>query len=320
MKKGCQQRKLLIVGATPQSAGVGGVTVHVDRLMQFLDRKKFPYELFDYKKESLIGIIGKVRHSDVVHLHISNPYYRFIVAVLCTLFRKKYIMTLHGKYVKTESKPWPLIWYAIKKATVPIVLNQVSYDTCISINQNTLLLPAFIPPQKDEQLEQDVVNIVNNIHSQGKQVVVTYGYDDQKDVCGREVYGVSFLVPIFNDSNEYGLIVSTPTGCYKRLYEERYSNVYFIDHPLSLYELLKASDVFVRNTSKDGDSLSVKEALYLGKKVICTNVIDRPNGVLLFPYSDKDALMACLNKPVENKKIAVESAEEKLLKLYNGIV
>lgn len=320
MDKDRHNRKLLIVGSTPQSAGVGGVTVHVDRLRQYLDRKGFPYELFDYKIAPLRGIIDKVRHSDVIHLHICNPYFMFCLAMLCSLIHKKFILTLHGKYVKTEQKPWPLIRYAIKKATVPIVLNQISYNTCSVINKNTTLIPAFIPPQTKESLEQDVIDIVNKIRSQGKQVAVTYGFDDQKDVNGREVYGVSFLIPIFNDNKEYSLIVSNPTGCYKQRFEREYPNVYFIDHPLSLYELLKISDLFVRNTSKDGDSLSVKESLYLGKRVICTDVIERPHGVQLFSYSDQKSFMDCLNAKNVLNGITVESGEEKLLKLYNSLV
>lgn len=320
MGKKLHQGKLLIVGATPESAGAGGVTIHVNRLTQYLDKKGFPYEQYDYKKEPFFKIIGKVLRSNVVHLHISNPYYRFFLAMLCTQFHKKFIMTLHGKYVKKEQKPWPLISYAIKKATVPIVLNKTSYDTCININKNTLLLPAFIPPQKKEELEKGVIEIVNDIHEQGKLVVVTYGFNDQKDANGMEVYGVSFLIPIFNDNKDYRLIVSDPSGCYKMRFAKKYPNVYFIDHPLSLYELLKISDVFVRNTSKDGDSLSVKEALYLGKKVICTDVIERPKGVLLYPYSDKEALLTCLNTRVEKKELIIECAEEKLLSLYKFLV
>ena len=311
---------LLIVGATPKSAGVGGVTVHVERLLQFLTKKGFQYELFDYKKESLFGIFGKVKCSNLIHLHICNPFYMFLLAVICRICRKKFVLTLHGKYTETEQKPWVLIKYAIKKATVPIVLNQLSYDACIGINPRTTLIPAFIPPQKEDVLEPDVKDIVEKIHSEGKKVAVTYGYDDFVDANGKEVYGVSFLLPLFNSNKDHSLIVSNPTGCYKRKYAEAYPNVYFIDHPLSLYELLKISDVFVRNTSKDGDSLSVKEALYLHKRVICTDVVERPEGVCLYKYSDKESFMSCMDSDIDYSNVEAESGEEKILDLYHQLI
>lgn len=314
------KNKLLIVAATPESAGVGGVTVHVERLLQYLDKKGFIYELFDYKKAPLFSVLNKVWHSEVIHLHISNPYYRFFLAVICVVFCKKYILTLHGKYTETEQKPWLLIKFAIKKATVPIVLNQISYKTCIGINPQTKIFPAFIPPQIEETLEPDVKDFVEKIHSEGKKVAVTYGYDDIVDVTGREVYGVGFLIPIFNKNKEYSLIVVNPTGNYKKNYSNKYPNVYFIDRPISLYELLKVSDLFVRNTSKDGDSLSIKEALYLHKKVICTDVVERPKGVCLYSYSDIDSFMSCLNANNESDIVEVASCEEKILDLYRKMI
>lgn len=312
--------ELLIVGSTPESAGVGGVTVHVERLIQYLKRQGFPYDLFDYKRESLFGIIGRIRTSKIVHLHICNPYYMFLVALICRFFRKKYVLTLHGKYAKSEQKPWALIQYCIRKASVPIVLNQTSYDTCICINPRTALIPAFIPPQTQESLELDVKGIVDSIRAKGKKIAVTYGFDDSTDINGREIYGISFLIPIFNENNDYALIVANPTGCYKRKFAHQYPNVFFIDHPLSLFELLKLSDVFVRNTSKDGDSLSVKEALFLHKKVICTDVIERPKGVYLFSYSDKNSFLTCLNADSDCQRIMVESGEDKILELYQKLI
>ena len=203
---------------------------------------------------------------------------------------------------------------------MPIALNQVSYDACFDINPRTTLIPAFIPPQKNDVLEPDVKNLVETIHCAGKKVAVTYGSDDSMDANGREVYGVSFLLPLFNNTKDYSLIVLNPTGCYKSKYAETYPNIYFIDHPLSLYELLKISDVFVRNTSKDGDSLSVKEALHLHKKVICTDVVERPKGVCLYTYSDKDSFMSCLYSDNECDNVEAESGEEKILDLYRQLI
>jgi glycosyltransferase involved in cell wall biosynthesis len=72
-------------------------------------------------------------------------------------------------------------------------------------------------------------------------------------------------------------------------------NVIFISYPHSYYELLKKVDVMIRATSTDGDSISVKEALYLGKKVICSNVVSRPKETILYNYNDKEDLVTIIN-------------------------
>lgn len=47
--------------------------------------------------------------------------------------------------------------------------------------------------------------------------------------------------------------------------------------------------MIIRNTPTDGDSLSVKEALYLHKPILATDAVSRPKGVILFKYNDEES-------------------------------
>jgi glycogen(starch) synthase len=58
--------------------------------------------------------------------------------------------------------------------------------------------------------------------------------------------------------------------------------------------VLEASDVFVRPTWADGDSVTVREALALGCRVVASEVGHRPPGCVLFPAGDRAALASCL--------------------------
>ncbi len=58
----------------------------------------------------------------------------------------------------------------------------------------------------------------------------------------------------------------------------------------SALAVMAAADLFLRPTHADGDSVSVREALALGRKVVCTTVGTRPPGVLLVPPGDAVAL------------------------------
>lgn len=58
--------------------------------------------------------------------------------------------------------------------------------------------------------------------------------------------------------------------------------------------LIAACDVFVRPTLADGDSVSVREALVLGRRVVATSVGNRPPEVTLVPPGDPAALADAL--------------------------
>jgi glycogen synthase len=64
-----------------------------------------------------------------------------------------------------------------------------------------------------------------------------------------------------------------------------------VDHPSAL-AVVARSDVFVRATRADGDALSVREALALGRGVVASDVGHRPPGCLLFRAGDPVALAA----------------------------
>ncbi|HEY6099557.1 MAG TPA: glycosyltransferase family 4 protein [Anaeromyxobacter sp.] len=66
--------------------------------------------------------------------------------------------------------------------------------------------------------------------------------------------------------------------------------------------VLAASDVFVRPTRVDGDSVSVREALALGCPVVASDVGHRPPGCLLFPAGDAAALEARLGEAISGAR------------------
>jgi len=63
-----------------------------------------------------------------------------------------------------------------------------------------------------------------------------------------------------------------------------------LDHEMCL-ALMARSAVFLRPTYRDGDSISVREAVALGVPVVASNVGTRPEGVLLFEAGDLDGLV-----------------------------
>ena len=65
-------------------------------------------------------------------------------------------------------------------------------------------------------------------------------------------------------------------------------------HRPAALALIAGSDVFVRPTLADGDSVSVREAIALGRVVVASSVGTRPPEVRLVPPADAGALAAAL--------------------------
>ncbi|HZX94471.1 MAG TPA: glycosyltransferase family 4 protein, partial [Myxococcales bacterium] len=83
--------------------------------------------------------------------------------------------------------------------------------------------------------------------------------------------------------------------------------------------LMAACDVFVRPTLADGDSVSVREALALGRPVVATSVGHRPDGVRLVPPGDAAALAEALAAAAEAGALPAGPAAnglQRILSLY----
>jgi glycosyltransferase involved in cell wall biosynthesis len=86
--------------------------------------------------------------------------------------------------------------------------------------------------------------------------------------------------------------------------------------------LLALSDLFVRPTRADGDSLSVREALALGRKVIASSASVRPAATHTFPAENAEALSEAIFHALSNPAPTDERPEDclpALLDLYRRL-
>lgn len=72
--------------------------------------------------------------------------------------------------------------------------------------------------------------------------------------------------------------------------------------------LLSRSDVFLRSTLIDGDSMSVREALYLGVPTVASNTPFRPDGVVLFERGDADDMAEKIRMALESERGSPDAA------------
>lgn len=319
--------KLLIIGTLPKNSGIGGVTIHISRLLKLLDEKNIGYLFVDYRIESIFTILRLILKSHIVHLHATNSLFKFLCALCCRIFRKKIVITFHGNIGSYKNINRLLNLLTIRIISVPVFINANSMEIGKKKNKNSKLFSAFIPPSDMDILDDEILNLVYELKKRYKFLFSANAYNYVLNENGNEIYGITFLLSIFKEfQTEYALLISDPSGGYKAHFLAKNiflpPNVKLISHPHSFYQLLKYVDVFLRPTSTDGDSLSVKEALFLGKPVVCSDVVDRPLGTIVYHEGSEADFKRQITRSLSLKHkncIQFQNGGEQLIELYKSL-
>ena len=70
--------------------------------------------------------------------------------------------------------------------------------------------------------------------------------------------------------------------------KEKHKNFLLLTNNTPIWPLFDYGLIFLRITTTDGDSVSLKEALFFDCPVLATDVVSRPNGTKLFNLLDDD--------------------------------
>lgn len=314
------ESKFLVLGTIPPP--IGGVTVHVKRLLTHLEKHAISYQFIDINKNSKTTIVKACLKYKFIHLHSSNVYLRFLIALLCFVFSKCLISTYHGDLNRYGRFKNLLDRWSVRLTSYPILLNTNSYHIAARLNKNAQLFSAFIPADEILSLEQSVLDQIRGLRKKGI-VFCTNAYNVSYDKNNKEIYQISDLVNIFNTLPHISLIVSDPSSNYSQLLKKGVinSNILLIPFAHDFNAVLKESDCFIRFTTTDGDSISVKEALSMGVPVIATDVVSRPKGTISIS-NDLTELRSTLQNFTTTKTpdIEITNGADQLLPLYKSIM
>lgn len=315
------KRLLIISGNIDYSQHVGGVGMHVHRLLKKLVEPEVPlYETSDYRIDGILTQLKKISRADVVHLHVSNPYMRFLFAITIKLMGKTSVLTVHGNYGRFRGLKSCADRMALQMVDEPVLINKESYEKVHGFNKRAVYIPAFIIPIEGEEiLAKEVETVISEIKKDGKPIVVTSTNRRAFTDEGKEIYGIDFLVKYFTNHNKYNFFILDPFSEYKYVYEgEIPYNIKIISGPYSFCGMMRMADYVIRNTATDGDAFSVKEALWLHKPIIVSDVVSRPEGVFLFHYCDNQSLEKAMEK-AENYKGEISLKENDGVDGYRGL-
>jgi len=315
--------RLLIIGKIPPP--IGGVTVHVKRLLESLSNDKslnFCYiNTNDFK---ITQLLKELWNSKIVHVHLSNPFILLSIIVVLRLSFKKSIFTYHGDVGRFSYLINLLEVISIKIANYPIFVNLESYQKSCYLNKNSQIITPFIPPMFTKKLNPELSISIKEKKTEHKFIFCTNAYNISYDKHGVEIYQILSLVKIFNNIPHLLLIVSDPTGANKRNLQENNvalnNNILIIDEEHDFNSIIDLADCVIRYTSTDGDSLSIKEALYKSKNVIASNVVSRPAGTILVNFNLSELQHAIINFVPYQQNIIVENGFVQIKHLYQTII
>jgi len=319
-----KKQPILIIGKTPLP--IGGVTIHVQRLLNLLTKNSIDYNFIDMKQVSKRIFFKKVFLAERIHLHSSNVYFRFLLSLFGSITRKKIDFTLHGNLGRHKTRFKNLLdSWTLKLAHRPVLLNESSYTKAIKFNKNAVKGTSFIPPDiKNEILPEDFQTQILELRKETDHLFCTNAYNLTFDKDGEEIYGIFNLVGVFEKLPYIGLAISDPSSAYLKAIKEKIgklpNNIILLSRPHSFYKVIELCDATIRNTTTDGDSISIKESLYLGKFTFSTNVVSRPKGVIVYKreellYTVKKTNFASI--PAKNTfRNEVQSSLIQLIELY----
>lgn len=319
-----KKTNILIIGKLPPP--IGGVTIHTARLLeQIKNSNKFNCEFKENALSNLLTLFLEIHKFDLVHVHSSSPIVRFYYMFICMVFRKRGVVTIHGDIGRFKSRFKNYMdMLTIKIAGIPILLNQKSFVTAKKWNSNSRMISSFIPPISENEILSNELQIkINKLKSTTKLLCCTNAYRMTFDKNDNEIYGIREIIEYFNKNTEFGLILSDPSGEYKKYFSENNmilsDNILHISVGHSYFKILEHSDLSIRNTTTDGDSLSIKESLYLDKITLVTDVVSRPSGCVIYKRTELEKALNRVLKEGDYKKkvpISVENAYEELEKIY----
>jgi glycosyltransferase involved in cell wall biosynthesis len=193
---------------------------------------------------------------------------------------KKVIFTLHSNVYNDDK----MNYLSQKLADGVILLNKNAEKKYKNIFKNTIVLGSIFAEGVDHQnfKKKKYIQKIEN-----KLYLLVYAFDKVYREA-KDVYGIDFILEnISNIDDKYVVVILDIKGSYKTEINQINSNsIIYLNHEVDFLSLLSEIDIYVRPTTTDGSSVAVQEALMLGKKVLASDVVERPAEVTLYKSGD----------------------------------
>ena len=283
----------------------------------------------------------------IIHYHTGSWKYRAALVLLNLINSKnKIILTIHSlrdEYANLSWKDKIYLKFSVKHASHFVVTNPVIKEKITSwgaLKERIDIIPAYLPPEENkrdfEEIPEDVWNFI-----QKHQPIISANAFMIRFYNGQDLYGTDMCIELCTrlkkDFTNIGFVFSLPNiGDYEyfkkmhtRIGENMIKdNFLFITKAYQFYPILMKSDIFVRPTNTEGDSLSIRESLQFKVPVVASDVAERAEGTILFKNRDLDDFYEKVKDVLDNydkhkkrlEEVVMEDNAQKIMEIYKKVV
>lgn len=336
--------KVVTFGIVPPP--YGGVSIHIARLKEFLTEHSVENIIWDISKqnggsgfERIVACCRQIKLSfqkDIIyHLHFLSLKYLALMYFYSKIH--KTVFSFHNERFIDDLKRQNFLLKGIRifflnSLDCVIVDNnncEILARSIIKDHSKIKVIPEFIPPATVPELDSE---LILDLRKKYKFIIASNAFEISfhKNV---DLYGIDILIEMMNDlctkiKVDAALIFLLPNikdyEYYNALNErirkyDLQERFVFITEPLKeSSSLWKISDLVVRATNTDGNSLTIHEALSFGIPVIASDCVERPAGVQLFKNRSVEDLTSKVYDVLQN----IDTYKTRLLSMNisnNGI-
>lgn len=338
----------------------GGVSIHLMRLKHFLDENHCDNLLIDassvyspeksargvktcsFDKKMKLWLF--LRKKSILHFH--NFSTGLLLSCFLFSFRHIVILSFHNERfienLKSNGKIAYYIYFFLLNRIHCIIVDSIKCADLaghvIKNKDKIFFIPEFIPPQSFLPLRRpSIIELRKNHKFLLSSNAFKISFHKNEDLYGIDLLievlhslhhnhgldiAIAFLLPSIGDE-AYFLKLKRQIEKYGL--ENRFL---FITEPLEeASSLWKISDIVIRATNTDGNSVTVLEALSIGIPVIASDCVERPEGTILFKTRDgldleRKILHVIENRDVYKNKTAhvkIDSNARKILSIYQSL-
>lgn len=342
-----------VVQLGPYSAPHGGVQANLTAIRRLLLERGIPcatVNLTRYRKRDgdgiyypksapqLLWLLLRLR-CDIIHLHLGGmlkPRELALSLACCLIPSCKTVLTYHsGGYPFTKqgksANPRTLSGAIFRRFDAIIAVNdtiaRLFQDLGVRSERIHVIAPhaIFVPPQDITLPER-----LQRFFEAHRPALVTVGLLEPEYDLGVQLDVLPRVRERFPNA---GLVIigagSLHDDLAARIRQHPCADGILlcgdVPHAATVRAIAEA-DAFLRTTLYDGDSISVREALYYGTPVVATDNGMRPQGVHLIPVSDIERLHAAIENVLERPKVRMTPREsedrniDSVLHLYRSLV
>jgi glycosyltransferase involved in cell wall biosynthesis len=343
--------RILLIG--PYSPPRGGVQAHITALREYLRSRDISCQVIDLspgRKTDGIGVYGPrnaldvarlllTLDYDIAHLHVGGNISTRIaaLAILASLIpRRKSILTFHSGGYPSSPEGRAMNRHSFRGIAVNcfdrvVGVNEeiVEWFHRVGVSQERIRLisPHAVPgPPPTVDLPESLKTFMA-IHS--PLLVSVGGLEPEYDLPLQ----IEALGELRVEFPQAGLVLvgsgSLEQDLRSRATQKAYNeHIYFcgdIERSVAL-RVIAESDLMLRTTLYDGDSIAVREAVHFGVPVVATDRAPRPEGVRIVPAQNLELLRSSVTECLRNGKRRQPSNEPEeencaaLVALYEEVI